>query len=147
MRSTSVEDYLEAIYFIAKEKSEVRTSDIASFLKHKPPSVTEMLGKLSKRGMIKHEKYGTIILTLKGRKIAKRVSDRHVDLINFLQLLGIDKKSAEVNACKIEHVVDSKVMGKLRKFVRFVREAPEKPLWLEHYKHFAKTGKHPKCKR
>lgn len=126
--SSSVEDYLEAIYWLGEKKGEARSSEISSFLGHKPSSITEMLGKLSKRGLIKHKKYGSVTITLRGRRVAKEISSRHDDLTNFLQLLGIDKKSAEVNACKIEHVVDSKVMEKLRKFVRFVREVPKKPM-------------------
>jgi len=145
--SPSVEDYLEAIYLLAREKDNVRTTDIASFLGHKPPSVTEMLGKLGEDGLVKHEKYGAVSLTPRGRKIATEVSSRHVDLISFLRLLGVDKKSAEADACKIEHIVNPKTMEKLRKFLRFVGEAPEKPQWLDHYRYFVKTGKHPKCER
>lgn len=145
--SPSVEDYLETIYFLAREKGKVGTSDIASFLGHKPPSVTEMLGKLGRDGLVKHEKYGAVSLTPRGRRIAKEIGSRHVDLIRFLRLLGVNKKSAEADACKIEHVVDSRTMEKLRKFLRFVEEAPEKPTWLEHYRYFIKTGKHLECER
>lgn len=132
--SPSTEDYLEAIHLLAKGKGKVGTTDIASFLDHKPPSVTKMLGKLSKDGLVKHKKHGQVLLTPRGRKIAEEVSSRHIDLISFLQILGVDKKSAKADACKIEHVVAPKTMEKLRKFLRFVKEAPEEPQWLEHYK-------------
>ncbi len=145
--SSSVEDYLEAIYLLTKEMDEVGTSDIASFLEVKPPSVTEMLRKLKEEGLVNYEKYGKISLTSRGNKVAKEVSSRHFELINFLQLLGVDEESAKTDACKIEHVLNSKTMEKLRKFMEFVEEAPENPKWLEHYNHFVKTGKHPECNR
>lgn len=143
--SPSAEDYLEAIYLLTKEKDDVGTSDIASFLRHKPPSVTEMLGKLRENGLVEHEKHGDVILTSRGEKTAEKISERHADLTTFLQLLGVDKESAKTDACKIEHVVNSKTMKKLRKFLEFVEEAPEEPKWLEHYEHFVKTGEHPEC--
>lgn len=143
--SSSAEDYLEAIYLLAREKGKVRTTSIASFLGHKPSSVTEMLRKLSDDGLVKHEKYSTVIFTPRGEEIARRVFNRHKDLANFLQLLGADKESAEINACKIGHVVDPETMEKLRRFLKFVEEAPVKPIWLKHYKHFIKTGEYLKC--
>ncbi len=145
--SSSVEDYLEAIYFIAKKKDRVKTSDIASFLGHKPPSVTEMLEKLSKEGLVKHKKYGIVSLTPRGMRIAKEVSSKHMVLVSFLELLGMDRRIAEIDACKIEHVVTRKTMNRLKKLVEFVQRAPKKPEWLEHYKHFIKTGEHPECKK
>ncbi len=144
--SSSMEDYLEAIYWMVEGKGEARTSEISSFLGHKPSSVTEMLEKLSKRGLIKHEKYGAILLTSRGRKVAKEISSRHKTLISFLELLGVDRKTAEIDACKMEHVVNRRTMNRLRKLVEFVQEAPEEPEWLKHYEHFVKTGKHLKCK-
>ncbi len=144
--SSSVEDYLEAIYFIVKEKDRAKTSDIASFLGHKPPSVTEMLEKLSKEGLVKHEKYGTVSLTPQGMRVAEEVSGRHKTLISFLELFGVDRGTAEIDACKIEHAVTRRTMNRLRKLVEFVQKAPKEPEWLEHYKHFVKTGEHLECK-
>lgn len=145
--SPSVEDYLEAIYCIAKEKDKVKTSDITSFLGHKPPSVTEMMEKLSKEGLVKHKKYGTVSLTPQGMRVAEEVGSRHMALISFLELLGVDRGTAEIDACKIEHVVTRRTMNRLKKLVEFVQRAPKEPEWLEHYKHFIKTGEHPECKK
>ncbi|MCK4405163.1 MAG: metal-dependent transcriptional regulator [Hadesarchaea archaeon] len=145
--SSSVEDYLEAIYFLTNEETSVKTSNIASFLEHKPPSVTEMLEKLSKEGLVKHEKYGTVSLTPQGLRVAEEVGARHKTLIIFLELLGVDRGTAEIDACKIEHVLNRRTMNRLRRFVEFVQKAPKKPEWLEHYKHFVKTGEHLECKK
>lgn len=145
---SGVEDYLEAIYFLAREKSNIRTSDIASFLGHKPPSVTEMLEKLSKDGLVEHEKYGVVSLTPRGRRIAKKISSKHIDLVSFLEVLGVDRKTAEIDACKMEHVVSPESMKRLRKFVEFAQkyctqclsERGEEPEWLKHYKQLRRDG-------
>lgn len=145
--SSSVEDYLEAIYLLSEEKGEVGTSSIASFLGVKLPSVTEMVKKLKERGLVNYKKYGKISLTAQGNKIAEKIKGRHDDLASFLELLGVNKESAQIDACKVEHVVGQKTMRKLREFLKFVNESPMKPTWLDHYRHFLKTGEHPKCKR
>lgn len=143
--SSSVEDYLEAVYLLNEEKEEVGTSDIASFLGITLPSVTEMLKKLREKSLVDYEKYGKISLTSEGRKVAKEVSSKHKDLASFLKLLGVNEDSAQLDACKIEHIVGGSTMKKLRKFLRFIEEAPEEPAWLEHYKQFLETGEHPEC--
>lgn len=145
--SSSVEDYLEAVYLLIEENEEVGTSDIASFLEIKPPSVSEMLRKLRDKGLVNYEKYSKISLTPRGKGIAKEVNKRHDDLVSFLKLLGVNEETAQLDACKVEHVVGDNTMGKLRKFLNFVNEAPEEPTWLEHYKKFVETGRHPECDR
>ncbi len=145
--SASAEDYLEALYLLIKDKDEIGTSDIASFLGVKLPSVTEMMGKLKKKGLVNHEKYGEISLTTRGKEVAKEISNRHEDLVSFLELLGVDNESAQLDACKIEHVVGQNTMQKLRKFLEFATGAPEEPIWLKHYRKFVETDERSECER
>ncbi len=142
--SESIEDYLEAIYRIESKKGLVRTSDISSFFGHKPSSVTEMLQKLDGQGLVNYEKYRGVTLTESGKRVAKEVSRKHETLSSFLKILGVDEGIAEEDACRIEHSVHKETMETLRKFVGFVQEAPKDPKWLRHFRHFIKTGKHPK---
>lgn len=142
--SQSVEDYLEIIYRLEKKKGFVRTSDISSFFGHKASSVTEMLQKLDWHGYVNYEKYGGVTLTKEGKRIAKKVSERHETLASFLKILGIDEMVAEEDACRIEHSVHKETMERLRTFVSFVQNAPKDPKWLRHFEYFIKTGKHPK---
>lgn len=143
--SSSVEDYLEAIYILSEEKDQVGTSDIASFLNVKLPSVTEMMEKLGEKDLVNYQKYGKISLTSEGKEKAKEVSQKHSDLVDFLELLGVDEESAQIDACKIEHVIGKDTMEKLRKFLDFVEGSPKDPKWLKHYQEFDETGKHPAC--
>ncbi len=64
--SESMEDYLEAIFEIEKQKRVVRVRDVASRLGVTMPSVNGALKNLEAKGLINHEKYEYIELTQKG---------------------------------------------------------------------------------
>ncbi len=114
--SQNIEDYLEAIYTLKKEKKQVRPKEIASMLGVKLPSVTEMSRKLSDKGFVKYERYGAIELTLKGKNIAKNTYEKHRFLIKFFIRLGVDEKTAARDACLAEHALSGKTISKLKEF-------------------------------
>ncbi|MEA1993030.1 MAG: transcriptional regulator MntR [Euryarchaeota archaeon] len=138
--SRKIEDYLETIYNIIEEKGYARVKDIATALKVSPPSVTEMMGKLSDRGFIIYEKYSGITLTEKGRKIAKGVKKRHDIFESFLEIILVPKRIASEDACTMEHHLDPKTIEQFSKFVEFVKNAPAPPKWLKHYQTYCETG-------
>jgi len=116
--SQSLEDYLEMIYLLKKEKGNVRVKDIALRLNVTLPSVTEMIRKLAKRGFVKYKRYGIVELTVKGQLIAKNVYKRHKLLTSFFLSIGLDKRTAIHDACLAEHVLSKKTISKMNKFVR-----------------------------
>jgi len=145
MRKKTIEDYVELIYIIQNKKEKVHTSDIASAFNINPASVTEIFQKLSDEGYINYEKYTGVTLTEKGKKIAMNTKKKHETLKNFLILLGVDEKIADEDACKIEHNIDQKTMGKLRKFVEFAKLEDGCTRWLDHFKYYDETGKYILC--
>ncbi len=104
--SHSMEDYLEAIFFIESKKNFSRVKDIASFLNVKLPSVNRAIKDLEKKGLIDHEKYGYIKLTKKGNKIASKISMAHKMLYNFFIAVGCNEDKAFRYACFLEHIID-----------------------------------------
>ena len=142
MTTERTEDYLEVLDVIISEKGYAKVKDVSKLLGVGPPSVTEMFQKLSETGYINYEKYSGVTLTPKGKKIAKKTRKKHDTLKIFLLILGIDKKIANEDACRIEHVVNSETMDRLTKFVDFVQHFEERPKWLDHFKHFYETGKY-----
>lgn len=145
MRKKTIEDYVELVYIIQNKKEKVHTSDIASAFNINPASVTEIFQKLSNEGYINYEKYNGVTLTEKGKKIAMNTKKKHETLKNFLILLGVDEKIADEDACKIEHNIDQKTMGKLRKFVEFAKLEDGCTRWLDHFKYYDETGKYILC--
>ena len=110
----SLEDYLEAIYILEKSNQRVRITDIAVKLKLSKPSVNKAINLLKGSGLVDHEKYGNIILTEEGRKVAKEIYYMHNTLKEFLiNELNIAPEVAELEACGIEHVISKDSLNKL----------------------------------
>ena len=145
MPTTTMEEYIEAIFELERKNGHAHTTEIAAALKVKPASVTEMLQKLKDDGYVEHEPYKAAVLTQKGKKVARDLLDKHETLAEFLMIIGVEKKVAESDACQIEHHVTAETMDKLHKFVEFVDKAPKDPKWLKHYQEFARTGRRSAC--
>ena len=143
----TIEEYIEVIYILEKKEGSAHTTDIALKLKIKPPSVTEMLHKLHEMGLVIYRPYRGTNLSLSGTVMAQELMQRHETLADFFKIIGIDKETAEVDACQVEHHVTAKTMKQLNKFVEFVQKAPFEPIWLKHFEHFNKTGERVKCER
>jgi DtxR family Mn-dependent transcriptional regulator len=124
-QTASMEDYLEAIANLGEGRKVVRVKQISEMLGVKMPSVTSALKKLSEQELVEHERYGQIKLTPEGDKVARDVIYRHEALTRFFaQALGINRETAEEDACKIEHVISPLSMERLAKFVKFIEACP-----------------------
>ena len=124
-QTASMEDYLEAIANLGGGRKVVRVKQISEMLGVKMPSVTSALKKLSEQELVEHERYGHIKLTPEGDKVARDVIRRHEALTRFFaQALGINRETAEEDACKIEHVISPLSMERLAKFVEFIEACP-----------------------
>ncbi len=75
--SASLEDYLEAIFHIIKQKQAVRAKDISRRLTVSSSSVTGALHSMAERGLINYAPYDVITLTAKGKAVAEDVIRRH----------------------------------------------------------------------
>jgi DtxR family Mn-dependent transcriptional regulator len=117
--SSNMEDYLEAIADLLKEKGIARVKDISKVLNVKKPSVAAALSTLSKKKLIVHEKYGYIELTSSGEKLAQDICERHEILFQFLtKILKVDPKIAGEEACKMEHSISPDTLKKFRQFLK-----------------------------
>ncbi|WP_164493545.1 metal-dependent transcriptional regulator [Tyzzerella sp. An114] len=115
--TASLEDYLEAIYFLNNDEG-VRVTDIATELSISKPSVNRAINTLKSQGLVTHEHYGSLFLTEEGLDIAKKIAKRHFMLKKFLtQILEVDEKTAEEEACLIEHCLSADTVEKLEKFM------------------------------
>ncbi len=116
MASREQEDYLESIYDLIGRKGHARIKDIASDLGVKPPSVTGMLAKLHRDGLVEYEKYGGARLTMAGRKIGAETREKHEVLRKFLTTIGVPEKIANEDACTMEHSLHKETTNRIKKF-------------------------------
>ena len=116
--SASLEDYLEAIYFVGQKNDVVRITDIAVMLGISKSSVNRAINTLKAQNLVFHERYGALQLTAEGYQIAENVAKRHGILKRFLtEILKVDKDRAEHEACQIEHSLSMDTILKISKLL------------------------------
>ena len=144
-QTASMEDYLEAVAMLRGKGKVVRVSQISRKLKVTMPSVTSALKKLSEQELVEHERYGHIKLTPEGDKVAGEVLRRHKALTRFfVQALGIDRETAEEDACKIEHVISSLSLERVIKFIEFIEACPlGEANFPKRFKYYLEHGQPP----
>lgn len=143
---TSVmEDYLEAMFDLDKEKRVVRVKDIAKRMNVKMPTVTSMLKALGDRGLVDYEKYEYVELTKDGEKIGREMRRRHLILLKFLtEILNIEFKTADEEACKMEHTLSPNTLRTLTDFMSFIQSCPRTgENWIERFEDYRKYGRRP----
>lgn len=117
--SANMEDYLEAIALASNEQGAARVTDIRDLMGVKTPSVTGALKVLAEQGYLKHEPYKGVTLTAKGRRAAEDVQERHAVLSHFLKdVIGVSPKTANIDACKMEHTISKETLSKLHQFLQ-----------------------------
>ncbi len=141
----TIEEYIEKIYVIEKKNGRARTGVIALEMGIKDSSVTEMMQKLEERGLVEYEPYYGVTLTNSGKEIAHELMKRHKVIADFLEIIGVKRELAEIDACQMEHHVSAKTMDRLEKFVEFINDAPKNPKWIEHFEHYLETGERMEC--
>jgi len=117
--TSNMEDYLEVIMHLQEEQKVARVRDVARRLKVKMPSVTGAMKGLAEKGLVNYERYSYLTLTEAGEKIAREVGERHKTFYSFLtDVLKLDQKTAELDACRLEHVTSRKTFERLKEFTR-----------------------------
>lgn len=109
----SNEDYLEAILVLGREKEGVKSIRIAEFLNVSRPAVTKAMTELLENGLINKSSYSDITLTESGVAAAKNIYQKHVRIKEFLIKIGVSEETAEVDCCKLEHVVSTETIERL----------------------------------
>ncbi|MED1467972.1 MULTISPECIES: transcriptional regulator MntR [Bacillus] len=122
MPTPSMEDYIEQIYKLIEEKTYARVSDIAEALSVHPSSVTKMVQKLDKDGYLVYEKYRGLTLTIKGRKIGKRLVFRHALLEQMLKIIGVKDENIYNDVEGIEHHLSWDSIDRIGDLVQFFEE-------------------------
>lgn len=113
----SAENYLETILLLEQSLKIVRSIDIAHATGFSKPSISVAMKKLKSGGFIEIDPHGEIILTEAGRNQAKEIFERHTILVEAFTIFGVSKEIAELDACKVEHVIHDETFQKIKEFV------------------------------
>ena len=122
--SQSAEDYLERINELIEAKGYARVVDIASSLKVRQASVTNMVKKLGKAGYLKYEKYRGLVMTDQGREVARKIQNRHLTLSRFFSLFDLDAETQRADIEGIEHHLSPATLEMLADLTTFFEENP-----------------------
>jgi Mn-dependent DtxR family transcriptional regulator len=118
------EDYLEAVAHLIEDKGYATTSDISTALQVKPPTVSNMIGRLAERGYLQYEKYRGMKLTATGERVAKSVIRRHRVISEFMAMMGVDDETAFEDTEGIEHHVHPATIRRLERLADYLRAHP-----------------------
>ena len=121
-RLESREDYLEKILQISQVKEKVHAIDIAREMNFSKPSVSIAMNKLKEGGFIEINEKGEITLTNDGLKIAEKTLEKHEILTKMLVSLGVDKETAMLDACKMEHDISDKTWEAIKKHAELLEK-------------------------
>jgi DtxR family Mn-dependent transcriptional regulator len=119
------ENYIKNIYHLQQRSGLVTTNDLASILRTKPASVTDMIKKLKMKKLLQYEPYKEFCLTPYGKKIALGVIRKH-RLWEYFLVKKLQFEWDEVHdvAEQLEHVESKKLVEKLDAFLEFPRFDP-----------------------
>ena len=141
--SSSLEDYLEAIYNLAGDNNITRSRDIAENLGVSRASVTGALRALKEKKLVNYQPYNYISLTESGKKAASEVANKH-DILKsfFIEILDVKSETAQQAACQAEHALGPDIITKLLSFVEFVSKRSKNGYdMIEEFKKFYKNSK------
>ena len=111
----SGEDYLETILVLQKKLGMVRSVDVARHMEVSKPSVCHAVATLRDGGFIIMDEDHFLHLTDVGREVAERTYERHCFFTEQLIAAGVDPKTAEADACRIEHTISQDSFEKIRR--------------------------------
>lgn len=111
------ENYLRVIYEIIEKKGYARPKDIATTLCVSSASVTEMIQKLGKGGLLNYEKRGAVTLTPEGKQKGSAIKMRYQVFLKLFEMAGVSSQTAYMDACYIEHHLSEETVSKLVSFV------------------------------
>ena len=111
----SGEDYLEAILVLYKKTGMVRSVDVARHMEVSKPSVCHAVATLRDGGFLIMDEDRFLHLTDVGREVAEKIYERHCFFTEQLIATGVDPKTAEADACRIEHIISQDSFEKIRR--------------------------------
>jgi len=140
--SSTMENYLECVFRIEKEKHFARVRDIADALNVANSTATAALNTLREKGLINYAPYQPVTLTSLGRRTARQIVLRHRTMRDFLEnVLDMDRERADSIGCQMEHALDRDALERFLCFLAFMKvHCPNHIDCLGRFRQFLKEG-------
>ena len=118
----TAEDYVEAIAEINAASGRCRVIDLARQFAVSHVTVSKVVARLRREGLVDGEAYAPLDLTDAGKKLAAESRRRHETVFNFLRAIGVTARVAAIDTEGIEHHVSPQTLECFRKFTAKLRE-------------------------
>lgn len=115
----SAAHYLMAIKHLLEDNGYARVTDIAKALNITRGSCSISLKPLKKRGLVVEDENRFLKLSEEGQRLAElvEINDKLLEIL-FGEVLGVESEQAEIDACKIEHLLSIESSTRLSAFVK-----------------------------
>ncbi|MBI4211837.1 MAG: metal-dependent transcriptional regulator [Deltaproteobacteria bacterium] len=137
----SAAHYLMTIQELIKEQGYARVTDIAKAMNITRGSCSISLKPLKKRGLVTEDHNKFLRLSDEGKRLAQLI-EKNDELLEtlFRDFLGVSPDQAEIDACKLEHLISIETSIKLSHFISFIQQnRPALDAFL------LEMRKHPAC--
>lgn len=117
----SMAHYLMAIQELHKRQGYARVTDVARELEITPGSASVSIKHLKQKNWVDEDHNRFIRLSTEGERIAHEIHVNNKLLVQFLsEVLGLESAQANIDACKIEHLVSPETRRKMMAFMTFI---------------------------
>lgn len=123
--SETAEDYVEAIEEVCARSQQCRVTDLAEHFAVSHVTVSKIVRRLQREGLVETEPYGPIALTEAGVLLARKSRHRHEIVLRFLMALGVGQRVAAIDAEGIEHHVSPETLQAMQRFTRQQADSSE----------------------
>jgi DtxR family Mn-dependent transcriptional regulator len=111
-------EYLEVIYYLSARQEPVISARLAEWMRVTPPTVTDIVARMEKKGYITRDGRGEISLTDAGFALAEMMVKRHRRLERFLvDVMGIPWHQIHEEAVRLEPALSSTMEARIEALV------------------------------
>jgi DtxR family manganese transport transcriptional regulator len=112
-RDEPAEDYAALIDELIAMQGEARVVSVAEVIGVSQATASKVLTRLVREGYVTKAPYRSLFLTDKGKTLAKRCRERRVLVRDFLVSLGVDARTALLDAMGVEHHLSDATLEKM----------------------------------
>jgi len=134
--SHSMAHYLVTLHDLHAGRGYARVSDVARELDVRKGTVSVQMRHLKEKGFVVEDENRFLQLTETGKTVARQVIYNRGTIVQFLhKVLEIDREAAEIDACKIEHLLSPEAGHQILALVQLLlSEDPSAKAFLKKLK-------------